>query len=184
MALVFEWVFLIYPGALFAGILLHEPAHFLAAKLIRAQNVKMGLTKNGNVGSVKYNLRFGERFQGLKIRFVGLAPIITASIIIFLNYSSVNKLEFYLLGSGFIVFTSWSDLSINNAKGRGSTAKILYHKVPKTVRLTLAGFFIWFGTSFLVVKAGSIGLFPYVIEMTGQLSALFIGYYTAYMIFK
>tara|TARA_B100000029_G_scaffold254412_1_gene251216 strand:+ start:901 stop:1464 length:564 start_codon:yes stop_codon:yes gene_type:complete len=175
--IIFNWYVLIYPVAMVFGIALHEPAHFVAAKLAGASNIKMGLTKEGD-GYLRYDLKNLSR---KKIRVIGLAPILAAFIIVGLNVIGPHRLEWYCVAFGLVVYTSWSDLSVNIALGQDAKIKQFYHSIPKYVRLFVVACFFWQITNLMVYSLGGRGVMASVVEIGGQLTALFTAYYAAYI---
>ena len=180
MAIVFHWSFLLYPFAAIAGVLSHEFTHFIAAYIAGGKNIKIGLKNKGNLGFIKYDL---NHFSKLKVRFIGFAPIITAAIIIMINYISSNSLEWYCFAFGLIIYTSWTDISVEAALTGTSQIQKIYHSVPKYVRIFAVSLIFWQLTKVLVITAGSVGMLAYVVELGGQLTSLFIAYYAAYLMF-
>ena len=151
MAIVFHWSFLLYPFAAIAGVISHEFTHLIAAYIAGGKNIKIGLKNQGNRGFIKYDL---THFSKLKVRFIGFAPVITAAMVIMLNYITSNGLEWYCFAFGLIIYTSWKDISVEAAL-----------------------------TEVLIGLSGDVGMLAYVVEFGGQLTSFFIAYYAAYLMF-
>ena len=179
MSLVFEWYFLIYPLAAILGIILHEPTHLIFAYLAGGQNVKIGVKNKGNLGFIKYNL---NNFSPWKVRLVGLAPIITAATVTIINYNTSQRLEWYCLAFGLVIYVSWKDISLEAALRGNSNVQRIYHSVPKYVRLFVVAWIFWQITNFMVYSLGVRGEGAAVVELGGQLSSLFIAYYALYLL--
>ena len=180
MAIVFHWSFLLYPFAAIAGVISHEFTHLIAAYIAGGKNIKIGLKNQGNRGFIKYDL---THFSKLKVRFIGFAPIITALMVIMLNYITINGLEWYCFAFGLIIYTSWKDISVEAALTGTSNIQKIYHSVPKYVRIFGVSFLFWQLTEVLVITAGSVGMLAVVVEFGGQLTSFFIAYYAAYLMF-
>tara|TARA_R110002012_G_scaffold120262_2_gene269469 strand:+ start:472 stop:1023 length:552 start_codon:yes stop_codon:yes gene_type:complete len=178
MEIIFHWSFLLYPFALIVGIALHEPTHLLAAYIAGGKNIKIGIKNKGNLGFIKYDL---HDFSTLKVRFVGLAPIITAAIVTIINFITHNRLEWYCFAFGLIIYMSWKDISVEAALTGKSKIQKIYHSVPKYIRIFAVSWLFWQLTKVLVGLAGEVGMMAAAVELGGQSTSLLTAYYATYL---
>jgi len=170
---VVETWFLTIPFFFYFGVFFHEISHGLCAILTRCSNVKITFFDEDKNMSVSYNTD-----TMWKVRFIGLAPTLTAIGVLISAYLTKGGLGW---GSGALIFgllrySSWSDFFPEVGTGGTIKAQETYHRTQRGIRIFIAVILIWVISG---VVARSMGT-PYggwVVESVGQMVALMSFYY-------
>lgn len=168
-----ETWYLTIPFFFYFGVFFHEISHALCAILTRCSDVKLSFFNEEKNMSVSYNTD-----SMWKVRFIGLAPTLTAFGVLISAYLTKGGLGW---GSGALIFgllrySSWSDFFPEVGTGETIKAQETYHRTQRGIRVFIAAVIIWTISS---IVAGFMGR-PYegwVVESVGQYVALMSFYY-------
>jgi len=175
-----ETWFLTIPFFFYFGVFFHEISHALCAILTRCSDVKLSFFNEEKNMSVSYNTD-----SMWKVRFIGLAPTLTAIGVLISAYLTRGQLGW---GSGALIFgllrySSWSDFFPEVGTGGTIKAQETYHRTQRGIRVFIAAVIIWTISS---IVAGFM-IRPYegwVIESVGQYVALMSFYYGVWVYLK